>query len=77
MSDDENWDKWIKKVESVEFPGVPVRLDSAQEATSARDLVASHLKIVKANNGRDSAKPYMRRLWFLYQLKKKGLLAED
>lgn len=77
MSSEGKWDKWIAKVESVEFPDCPVQLDSAQRATSVRDLVVSHLKVVKRHNGNDLFSPYMKRLWFLYQLNKKGLLADS
>ena len=77
MSDDKNWNKWIEKVESVEFPDVSVRINGAQKVVSVRETVASHLELVKANNGKRAFEPYMRRLWMLYQMNKKGLLLPE
>tara|TARA_R110001592_G_scaffold325782_6_gene606380 strand:- start:9631 stop:9909 length:279 start_codon:yes stop_codon:yes gene_type:complete len=63
---EEDWSSDILSLEtffaSASFPPQPVKVDLGSTVTNLPLFIASHLSIVKANNGKDSFKPYLNRL---------------
>lgn len=67
-----DWNKNIIEIEkyfkSIEIPTQPVKLNRCTTITNCDMFIDSHIKTVKANNGKKTFLPYLDRLKDLSQL---------
>lgn len=64
-----DWSGYIKELEEFDWSVLEsgFRINGCETIVDPEKFVRSHLDVVRANNGRAVGKPYMRRLWGVYQ----------
>lgn len=71
-NDKEDWSKNISQLEnyfdSIELPTETIKFNQCSKIFNVSKFVDSHLTIVKANNGKRTFKPYLKRLQELKQI---------